>query len=168
MSTAARRVRLEAREGRVTGQTAGLAPGNAQANLVILPRDHADDFRAFCERNPRPCPLLEQLDAGAYETSVVADGADVRTDLPRYRVWRDGSLHSECDDVVDLWRDDLVTFLIGCSFSFEEALLQARYRRDIAEISHPPMARAHAHGPRTQAGLTTVISDFFWMEIGLS
>ena len=128
MSTAARRVRLEAREGRVTGQTAGLAPGHAQANLVILPRDHADDFRAFCERNPRPCPLLEQLDAGAYETSVVADGADVRRDLPRYRVWRDGSLHCECDDVVDLWRDDLVTFLIGCSFSFEEALLQARYR----------------------------------------
>lgn len=102
----------------------GWAAGYTQANLVVLPRDWAFDMLLFGQRNPQPVPLLDVTDPGAMRT-VLAPDADLRTDLPRYRVWRDGELVAEPTDVVDLWRDDLVTFLIGCSFSFEAALLDA-------------------------------------------
>jgi uncharacterized protein YcsI (UPF0317 family) len=92
-----------------------------QANLMIVPRDWAYDFLLFCERNPKPCPLVEVLDAGAFEPAS-AKGADLRSDLPGYRLWRDGVLVEELPDISHLWRDDLVSFLIGCSFSFETAL----------------------------------------------
>ena len=104
--------------------TAGWAPGYTQANLVVLPREWAFDMLLFGQRNPQPVPLLDVTDPGACST-VLAPGADLRTDLPRYRVWRDGCLVDEPTDVLDLWADDLVTFLVGCSFSFETALLDA-------------------------------------------
>jgi uncharacterized protein YcsI (UPF0317 family) len=104
--------------------TSGAAPGHTQANLVVLPRDWAWDMLLFAQRNPRPVPVLEVTDPGSPETTL-APGADLRTDLPRYRVWRDGELVDEPTDVRDVWREDLVAFLIGCSFSFETALLDA-------------------------------------------
>jgi uncharacterized protein YcsI (UPF0317 family) len=104
--------------------SSGWAPGFTQANLVVLPREWAYDMLLFGQRNPQPVPLLDVTDAGSARTALAAD-ADLRTDLPRYRVWRDGELVDEPTDVVDLWTDDLVAFLIGCSFSFETALLEA-------------------------------------------
>jgi uncharacterized protein YcsI (UPF0317 family) len=104
--------------------SSGWAPGLTQANLVVLPRDWAYDMLLFGQRNPQPVPLLDVTDAGSYRTAL-APGADLRTDLPRYRVWRDGELVAEPTDVTDLWTGDLVAFLIGCSFSFETALLAA-------------------------------------------
>jgi uncharacterized protein YcsI (UPF0317 family) len=119
----AQAARLAAREGTWRGPTAGLAPGFTQANLVVLPQADAFDFLRFCLRNPKPCPVLEVTEPGSPEPAETAPGADLRTDLPRYRVYRDGRLEGEPDDVADLWRDDLVAFLIGCSFTFERALL---------------------------------------------
>ena len=109
----------------MTGPTPGLALGYVQANLVVLPRDWAFDFLLFCQRNPKPCPLLDVTEPGDPEPQRVAAGADLRTDLPAYRVWRDGELVDEPTDVRDHWRDDLVAFLIGCSFTFENALVEA-------------------------------------------
>jgi uncharacterized protein YcsI (UPF0317 family) len=116
--------RDQCRSGAFTGQTAGIAPGFVQANLMIVPRDVAFDFLLFCQRNPKPCPLVEVLEAGRVEPTI-APGADIRHDLPGYRVWRDGMLAEEIVDIATIWRDDLVTFLIGCSFSFESALIDA-------------------------------------------
>jgi uncharacterized protein YcsI (UPF0317 family) len=104
--------------------TTGWAAGFTQANLVIVPQEWAFDMLLFAQRNPRPVPLLDVTDPGATST-VLAPDADLRTDVPRYRVWRDGMLVDEPTDVTDLWRDDLVSFLIGCSFSFETALMDA-------------------------------------------
>ncbi|MCV2460772.1 putative hydro-lyase [Streptomyces sp. ICN988] len=112
--------RARFREG-LTGPTAGVAAGHTQTNLISVPADWAYDMLLFCTRNPQPCPVLDVTDAGTW-TTVLADGADLRTDLPRYRVWRDGELVDEPTDVRAYWRDDLVTFLIGCSFTFEWAL----------------------------------------------
>jgi uncharacterized protein YcsI (UPF0317 family) len=103
--------------------TAGFAAGWTQANLLVLPREHAYDFLLFAQRNPRSCPLLDVTDTGA--TSAELFAGDLRTDLPAYRVYRDGELVEERAEVVDLWRDDLVAFLVGCSFTFEAALLEA-------------------------------------------
>jgi uncharacterized protein YcsI (UPF0317 family) len=121
-STTARDVRQAARQQRLTGQTSGLAPGYAQANLVVLPRESAGDFLLFCQRNPKPCPLLDVTEAGQTSAPRAAPQADLRTDLPRYRVWRDGVLVDEPTDVRGLWRNDLVSFVIGCSFTFEAAM----------------------------------------------
>ena len=118
-------VRTATRSGALAGPTAGLAPAYAQANLVVLPRDHAYDFLLFCQRNPKPCPLLDVTDIGSPQPARVAPGADLRVDVPRYRVYRFGELVEERTDLVDLWRDDLVAFLLGCSFTFEGPLLDA-------------------------------------------
>lgn len=117
-----RAVRLAARVGTLRGQTAGLAAGFLQGNLIAVPSALAPDFHRFCYLNPRPCPLLAV--AGPGDPSVPALGADIdlRTDLPRYRVWRDGIVVEERFEVSDVWQDDLVAFILGCSFSFEEAL----------------------------------------------
>jgi len=120
-----REIREEIRRGKYTGVTAGLAPGFAQANLAILPKEYAYDFLLFCQRNPRPCPLIEVTDAGSPEPAGVAPGADLRTDLPKYRIYRDGELAEEVTDITPYWRNDLVAFLLGCSFTFERALLDA-------------------------------------------
>ena len=123
--TEAQRLRDDIRRGEFTGPTAGLAPGVAQANLVILPAAEAADFHAFCLANPKPCPLLEMTAPGDPVPHSLAPTADLRTDLPRYRVYRDGELVEERTEISGLWRDDLVAFLIGCSFTFERALLEA-------------------------------------------
>jgi uncharacterized protein YcsI (UPF0317 family) len=104
--------------------TSGWATGRTQVNLVVVPRDWAFDVLLFGQRNPQPVPLLDVTEPGD-RTTALAPGADLATDLPRYRVWREGRLVDEPADVADLWTDDLVTFLIGCSFSFERALLEA-------------------------------------------
>jgi uncharacterized protein YcsI (UPF0317 family) len=99
-----------------------MAPGYVQANLAILPRDLAFDFLLFCQRNPKPCPLLEVVEAGSTEPRQTAPGADLRTDAPRYRIYEKGSLVDETLDISEHWRDDFVSFLLGCSFSFEAAM----------------------------------------------
>jgi len=104
--------------------TSGWCAGFTQANLVMLPRDWAWDMLLFAHRNPKPCPLLDVTDEGATSTALAPD-ADLRTDLPRYRVWRDGELAEEPSEVTHVWREDLVSFLIGCSFSFETGLVDA-------------------------------------------
>jgi len=115
--------RLACRQGRMTGSTAGVAPGFVQGNLAVLPKDLAHDFLRFCQANPRPCPVIGVSEAGDPRIPALGLDLDIRTDLPGYRVWRDGELVAETGDVRDWWRDDLVAFVIGCSLSFEEALL---------------------------------------------
>jgi len=118
-------VRKRVRSGEWTGPTCGLALGYVQANLVVVPQELAFDFLLFCQRNPRPCPLLDVTDPGSAEPRQAAAGADLRTDLPRYCVYQRGELVEEPDDLRPLWRDDFVAFLVGCSFTFENALLEA-------------------------------------------
>src|SRR3954451_7663837 len=101
-------VRRLARSGEITGPTPGLALGFVQANLVVVPRHLAFDFLLFCQRNPRPCPVLDVTDPGSAEPTQAAPGADLRTDLPRYRVYRYGELVAEPTDLRPWWRDDLV------------------------------------------------------------
>jgi len=133
-------VRLACRRGEWSGPTPGLALGHVQANLVILPKEFAYDFLLFCQRNPKPCPLLDVTDPGDPEPKAVAAGSDLRTDVPRYRVWRDGQLVVEPADVHSDWRDELVSFVIGCSFTFENALLEARIPvRHIEQNVNVPM-----------------------------
>jgi uncharacterized protein YcsI (UPF0317 family) len=151
-----REVRLAAREGLLTGPTCGLAMGFVQANLVVLPRELAFDFLLFCQRNPKPCPLLDVTEPGSPEPRQIAPGADLRTDLPRYRVYQYGDLVDEPADISRWWQDDLVAFLIGCSFTFESALLRAGLPvRHIEEGHNVPMYRTNIacqqagvfHGP---------------------
>lgn len=118
-----REARERFREGG-TGTTAGRAPGHVQANLLAVPADWAYDVLLFCQRNPKPCPVLDVTEAGGWSTPL-APGADLRTDLPGYRVWADGRLVDEPTEVTGYWREDLVSFLIGCSFTFETALSAA-------------------------------------------
>jgi uncharacterized protein YcsI (UPF0317 family) len=135
-------VRAACRRGELTQPTPGLALGYVHANLVILPKDWAFDFLLFCQRNPKPCPLLDVTEPGDPEPKAVAPGADLRTDLPAYRVWKDGVLEGETDNVVRYWRDDLVSFVIGCSFTFENALLAAGVPvRHIEQNVNVPMYR---------------------------
>ncbi|MGB3633518.1 MAG: putative hydro-lyase [Rubrobacteraceae bacterium] len=124
------------RSGEYDGPTSGLARGHVQTNLVVLPEDYAFDFLKFCVRNPKPCPVLEVTDAGSPEPVVMAPEADLRTDVPKYRVYENGELVDEPSDIRSLWRDDLVSFLIGCSFTFENALLDAGLR-----IAHQDQGR---------------------------
>ncbi len=110
--------------------------------MVILPSDAADAFRRFCRRNPQPCPILEILEPGGVEPVTIAPGADIRTDLPRYRVFRDGAAAEEPTDILGLWQDDFVTFLLGCSFVAEKALTDAGLLLPhIAETGFVPMYR---------------------------
>ncbi|MDP6351693.1 MAG: putative hydro-lyase [Alphaproteobacteria bacterium] len=133
-------LRAACRSGALGGITAGLAMGRVQANLVILPQALAFEFLLFCQRNPKPCPIVDVTDIGDPEPARIAPGADLRTDLPRYRIWRDGVLDGEATDISDLWRDDFVGFLIGCSFTFENALRAAGLPlRHIERGSNVPM-----------------------------
>jgi len=148
--------RQRIRSGAFTGPTAGLAPGNVQANLVILPRAYAHDFLRFAQANPKPCPVLAVSEAGSPLFPTLGQDLDIRSDLPRYRVWRDGTLVAEPTDIRDVWRDDLVSFAIGCSFSFEEALVEDGIEvRHITRDTNVPMYRTNIpcvpagvfHGP---------------------
>ena len=123
-----RDARLAARGGELNGQTAGVAPGYVQGNLAILPDRLAGDFLRFCQLNPKPCPLLAASATGDHRLPTLAEDLDIRTDLPRYRVFRNGELIDEPTDIRAHWRDDLVAFLLGCSFTFEWALLDAGIR----------------------------------------
>jgi uncharacterized protein YcsI (UPF0317 family) len=105
--------------------TTGLAPAYAQANLVILDSRYAFDFLLFCTRNPKPCPIIEVLEPGRYEPALTAPGADIRKDLPLYRIWKNGVFEMETHDITPRFTDSMVSFLLGCSFSFEGALMSA-------------------------------------------
>ena len=115
-------VRIACRQGSLVSNTAGLAPGFVQANLVIVPANFAYDFLLFCQRNPKPCPILEVLDKGSPFTSNIADNADIRSDIPKYRVYESDKIIDEPTSINKYWRDDLVSFLLGCSFTFDRAL----------------------------------------------
>ncbi|TAG35859.1 MAG: putative hydro-lyase [Polaromonas sp.] len=136
--------RVAIRSGEFSGHTSGLAEGHVQGNVVILPSALAHDFLCYCQRNPKPCPLLAVSEPGESLLPSLGADIDIRTDLPRYRVWRDGVLTDQPTDIRQLWRDDLVTFVIGCSFSFEEALLQAGIPlRHIAQNRNVAMYRSN-------------------------
>lgn len=124
------------RAGKWRGPTAGLANGYVQANLAVLPREEAYDFLRFCQFNPLPCPILDVTDTGSPEATRAAPGSDLRVDLPRYRIYQRGELTAEVTDLTAYWRDDLVAFVLGCSFTFEEALTRAGI-----ELRHQTLGR---------------------------
>ena len=129
------------RAGEYTGHTAGIAPEFVQGNLCILPKDLALEFAAFCQRNPKPCPLIGMGAPGDPTLPGLGD-IDIRTDIPRYRVFKDGKAIEEPTDIRKYWTDDLVIFVLGCSFSFEQPLLQAGLRlKHIEEDRTVPMYR---------------------------
>jgi len=137
-------LRRDIRRGEHTGATSGLAPGHVQCNIVILPADWAPDFLRFCQLNPKPCPLVAMADRPGTHALPTLGDIDIRTDLPRYRVFREGALADEPSDITGLWREDLVTFALGCSFSFEEALLADGLEvRNISEGVNVPMYRTN-------------------------
>ncbi len=143
--------RLRVRSGEHAGPTSGLAPGYVQGNLAILPKDLAADFQRFCQLNPKPCPLLASSEPGDPHLPMLGADLDIRTDLPRYRVWRKGEMAQEVTDLKALWRNDLVAFVIGCSFSFEEALLEDSVPvRHIERGTNVPMYRTTI--PTTPSG----------------
>jgi len=148
--------RLTIRDGRHRGPTSGLAPGYVQGNLAILPKALAGDFMQFCRLNPKPCPLIGVSAPGDPRVPELGADLDIRTDIPRYRVWQNGTLAAEPEDIRDVWREDLVSFVIGCSFSFEEALMaEGMELRHIALGRTVPMYRTSVettpagpfHGP---------------------
>ncbi|MDR3221722.1 MAG: putative hydro-lyase [Candidatus Accumulibacter sp.] len=148
--------RLAIRRGDWVRHTSGLAPKVAQCNLAILPEKLAADFLRFCQRNPKPCPLLAVSETGDPYLPTLGDDIDIRSDVPLYRIWRNGQMVEEVSDIGKFWRDDLVSFLLGCSFSFEHALIDAgielrhvtqgknvaMYRTSIATVPAGPF-----HGP---------------------
>ncbi len=137
-------VRRQARSGELTGPTPGLALGYVQANLVVVPRDIAFDFLLFCQRNPQPCPLLDITDPGCPEPRHAAPCADIRSDVPRYCAYRYGELMEEPTNLFGWWRDDLVGFLLGCSFTFENALMKAGIPvRHVEQGCNVPMYRTN-------------------------
>jgi uncharacterized protein YcsI (UPF0317 family) len=141
---AGRRERGRIRAGEVLGPTAGLAPGNVQANLVVLPQALAHDFLRFAQANPKPCPVLAVSDPGYPHFPALGEDLDIRSDLPRYRVWRHGVLADEPRSLFDVWRDDLVGFALGCSFSFEQALIEEGIElRHLTRGSNVPMYRTN-------------------------
>ena len=127
-------LRAAIRTGEFTGPTPGQCPGFVQANLAILPSAFANDFERFASLNPKACPILEKGEPGNFSIRRLAPDADIRTDLPLYRVFKYGELVCECTDILAEWTDDLIYFLIGCSFSFEDALksagIQMKYGAD--------------------------------------
>jgi len=132
--------RQQIREGKLLKPTCGLAPGFTQANLVVLPRECAFDFLIFCQRNPKPCPVLEVLEPGSFEPVLTAPKADIRTDIALYRVYQDGKFTAETEDIKEYWNSELVSFLLGCSFTFETALIRAGISlRHIDEGQNVPM-----------------------------
>jgi uncharacterized protein YcsI (UPF0317 family) len=137
-----RDIRLRIRRGEHRDHTAGLAPGFVQGNLAILPKVLAADFQRFCQLNPRPCPLLASSDPGDPKLPTLGADLDIRTDLPLYRVWVDGELVEETPDISSHWRNDLVAFVLGCSFSFEEALIESGIEmRHLSRGVNVPMYR---------------------------
>jgi len=136
-------VRAAIRSGEVDFPTAGMCEGYAQANLVILPAQYAEDFKEYCRLNPFPCPVLEVV-SGTPKTLVMGEGGDITTDIPEYFVYRNGEFSERLYDVSHLWQDDFVGFLIGCSFSFEDALMREGIEvRHIATGRNVPMYKTN-------------------------
>jgi len=133
------------RTGQHQSDTSGIAAGFVQANIVILPKAYAKDFQQFCHHNPKACPLISMSShAGEYMLPTLGENIDIRTDVPKYRVFEQGKLIKEVTDIKSLWRDDLMTFILGCSFSFEEALItQGLEVRNISENKNVPMYRTN-------------------------
>ncbi|MDJ0511553.1 MAG: putative hydro-lyase [Crocosphaera sp.] len=133
-------IRRLIRTGKFMRPTTGLCDKYLQANLVIISQKSAFDFLLFCHRNPKPCPILDVTDVGSFEPKMVAPGADLRTDLPLYNIFQNGELLEKVRDIRQYWRDDFVAFLIGCSFSFEAAMIEANLPvRHIEENKNVPM-----------------------------
>lgn len=144
-------VRKAARDGLLSGPTSGLASGYVQVNLVILPESEAAGFLRFCQANPKPCPLLAVSEPGARTCAALADDLDIARDVPAYRIYRNGAATDTVTDVAGHWRDDLVTFALGCSFTFEHALIQSGLRiRHIDQGRNVPMYQTSV--PLTPAG----------------
>ncbi len=133
------------RKGQHQRDTSGVAAGFVQANIMILPKVYAKDFQQFCHYNPKACPLIGMSShAGEYMLPTLGENIDIRTDVPKYRVFEQGKLIKEVTDIKSLWRDDLMTFILGCSFSFEEALItQGLEVRNISENKNVPMYRTN-------------------------
>jgi len=144
----------------ITGPTAGMAKGYTQANLAILKKEHAFDFLLFCQRNPKPCPILDVTEPGSFTPVLIAKNADIRKDIPKYRIYRDGVFTEEVTDITDYWEDDMVAFLLGCSFTFEAPLLESGIPiRHIEENCNVPMYKTNI--PCKKAGMfegPTVVS----------
>ncbi|RVU84351.1 putative hydro-lyase [Leucothrix sargassi] len=153
-------LRQRIRSGEHNTNTSGLCTGYVQCNMVVLPKDWAMDFLQFCQVNPKPCPLLGMSEAGSWEIPELAANLDVRTDLPSYKIFENGEVVNEVTDITEYWRDDLVTFMLGCSFSFEEALIADGLEvRNMTENVNVPMYRTNI--PCRSAGRfsgTTVVS----------
>ncbi|WP_296930132.1 putative hydro-lyase [uncultured Marinobacter sp.] len=144
-------VRQAARSGLLSGPTAGLASGYVQVNLVILPEAEAAGFLRFCQANPKPCPLLAVSEPGARTCDAMGADLDIARDVPAYRIYRNGVASETVNDVADEWRDDLVTFALGCSFTFEHALMQSGLNiRHIEQGRNVPMYQTSV--PLTPAG----------------
>ncbi|WP_026478558.1 putative hydro-lyase [Alkaliphilus transvaalensis] len=132
--------RSEIRSGKWRGPTPSLAPGYAQANLVVLPKKYAFDFFLFCQRNPKPCPVLDVCEGGQYTPVITAPTGDIRKDIPKYRIYKNGQLEKEVEDITEYWSEDMVSFLLGCSFTFENALMEAGVPvRHVEESKNVPM-----------------------------
>lgn len=138
-------LRQRIRSGEHRGNTSGYAGGFVQCNLAIMPRDWAFEFFQFCQMNPKPCPVVASSQTpGDWRLPTLGEDLDVRTDVPAYRIWEDGQAVDTVSDIRDVWRDDLVTFAIGCSFSFEEALIADGLEiRNISEQRNVPMYRTN-------------------------
>lgn len=128
------------RNNKLIVPTSGISKGHIQANLAILPKDQALDFLIFAQRNPKACPILDVTDMGDPEPKLVAKGADLRYDIPKYRVYKKGELVDEVTDIKDYWTEDMVGFVIGCSFSFESAMINSNIPvRHIEDNHNVPM-----------------------------
>jgi len=137
-------LRQHIRSGKHTCNTSGFCSGFVQTNMVILPKDWANDFLQFCQKNPKPCPVLGMSNPGSWEIPELAADLDIRSDLPSYKIFENGEVTNEVNDITDYWRDDLVTFMLGCSFSFEEPLIQAGLEvRNVTEQCNVPMYRTN-------------------------
>jgi len=133
-------VRELIRKGEIEGPTSGMCLGYVQANLVVLSKDMAYDFLLFCQRNPKPCPLLDVTEVGSPEPKIIAPGADLRYELSRYRIYKNGELVGEVGDIAGYWREDSIAFLLGCSFTFEGSLMRSGIpMRHIEEGHNVPM-----------------------------
>ena len=147
------------RTGDWTGQTSGLAAGYVQGNLVILPKDYAFDFLKFCVQNPKPCPIVGIGEAGNPALPMLGEDIDIRFDVPKYRVFKDGVMQ-QSHAIDDVWRDDLVTFVIGCSYSFEGAL------QDVdLDVRHISMGR---NVPMFRTNIQTQPTGIFHGELVVS
>ncbi|MFK2825540.1 putative hydro-lyase [Bacillus sp. B190/17] len=153
-------VRELIRKQEITEPTAGMSKGFTQANLVILKKEYAFDFLLFCQRNPKPCPLLDVTEPGSFHPSKIAKEADIRKDIPKYRIYKDGVFTEETTDITEYWEDDMVGFLLGCSFTFETPLLDSGIPvRHIEENRNVPMYKTNI--PCEKAGVfegPTVVS----------